>query len=692
LIESANMKSSWSDSESRGVVDSLSASGVPEDVALRVYTSRLLGRDPKLVLHGGGNTSVKTVATDVLGEQHEVLRVKGSGWDMAYMEPEGLPAVKLKPLLSLRSLDRLDDEALVNFERLNLMDSSAPTPSIETLLHALLPHKFVDHTHSTAVLSLTNQPSGIDFCREVLQDRAGIVPYIMPGFDLAKKAASVYEEAPWVEALILLKHGIFTFGDSARQAYERMIEMVTLVEARLKRGRRPVFAAASLPQDVSPEAQVAPVIRGACILRDETGFDGSVRFILDFRTSPGILDYVNGRELHRYSQVGVATPDHTIRTKCWPLILPPPLPANLAEFSKSVREAFEEFGKRYHDYFQRHNSRQPQPKTELDPFPRVLLVSGLGLFGAGRNARDASIAADIAESTIETITDAEAIGTFESASEADLFDLEYWSLEQAKLGKSPNQPFTGCVVLVTGGGGAIGAATAEAFAREGAEVAVLDIDEDMARETCRRIGGAALAVRCDVTDADSVRAAFDTVCRRFGGVDVVVSNAGAAWQGSIADVPADLLRKSFDLNFFAHQTVSQNAVRVMRAQGSGGTLLFNVTKQAVNPSPDFGPYGLPKAATLFLVRQYAIDHGREGIRSNAVNADRVRGGLLTPDMIAARAKARGVSEEEYMRGNLLGKEVTPRDVAEAFLHQALEVKTTGDVTTVDGGNIAAMLR
>ena len=686
------MKNSWSDLEARGVVDRLSASGVPEDVALRVYTTRLLGCDPKLVLHGGGNTSIKTVATDVLGEQHDVFLVKGSGWDMAYMEPEGLPALKLKPLLSLRSLDRLSDEELVNFERTNLMDSSAPTPSIETLLHAFLPHRFVDHTHSTAILSLTNQPNGSDLCREVFRDRAGIVPYIKPGFDLAKKAAAVYEETPGVEALILLKHGIFTFGDSARQAYERMIEMVTLVEARLKKGRSPVFAAASIPKGVSPAAEVAPIIRGACVLRDEAGFDGNARFILDFRSNPRILDYVNGQELQRYSQSGVATPDHTIRTKCWPLILPTPVPDNLAEFSKSVRDAFEEFGKRYHAYFQRHSSRQPQPKTELDPLPRVLLVPGLGLFGAGRSAGDAAIAADIAESTIETITDAEAVGTFESASEADLFDLEYWSLEQVKLGKSLTKPFTGCVVLVTGGGGALGAATAEAFAREGAEVAVLDIDEGSARETCCRIGGAARAIPCDVTDADSVRAAFDTVCRRFGGVDVVVSNAGAAWQGSIADVSIDLLRKSFELNFFAHQTVAQNAVRVMRAQGNGGTLLFNVTKQAVNPSPDFGPYGLPKSATLFLVRQYAIDHGREGIRANAVNADRVRGGLLTPDMIAARAKARGVSEEEYMRGNLLGQEVTARDVAEAFVHQALEVKTTGDVTTVDGGNIAAMLR
>jgi rhamnose utilization protein RhaD (predicted bifunctional aldolase and dehydrogenase)/NAD(P)-dependent dehydrogenase (short-subunit alcohol dehydrogenase family) len=686
------MKSNWSDSKARELVNSLEESGVPEDLALRVYTTRLLGRDPKLVLHGGGNTSVKSRREDIVGEQHDVLCVKGSGWDMASIEPEGLPAVKLKPLLRLRGLERLSDEQMVNFERSNLLDSSAPNPSIETLLHAFLPHKFVDHTHATAVLSLTNQPDGEERCRELFSDRAGIVPYVMPGFDLSKKAAALFEADPDIEALILLKHGVFTFADSAQQAYERMIEIVSLVEDRLTKGRSPVFAAAPLPRAISPLAEVAPVVRGACTLSNGTGFDGKSHFVLDFRTGPEILNYVNGKELGRYSQTGVATPDHTLRTRNWPLIVPAPAEGHLDEFKRSVSEAVGQFEERCHSYFQRHAGRQERPLTELDPAPRVVLVPGLGLFGAGRSAKDAAIAADIAESAVETVTDAEAIGAFEAAGEADLFDIEYWSLEQAKLGKSKDRPFTGCVAAVTGGGGAIGAATAQAFAREGAEVAVLDIDQDAARSTCERLPGAPLALRCDVTDRRSVRAAFDAVCERFGGVDVVVSNAGAAWQGKIADVPDSVLRESFELNFFAHQNVAQNAVRVMRTQGTGGTLLFNVTKQAINPGPDFGPYGLPKAATLFLVRQYALEHGKDGIRANAVNADRVRGGINTPGFIALRAKARGLTEEEYMRGNLLGEEVTPEDVAEAFVHQALQRKTTADVTTVDGGNIAAILR
>ena len=685
------MLSRWSDSEAQRCVDSYARKGVAQDLALCVYATRLLGQDPRLVLHGGGNTSVKTTSQDLLGAQVQVLRVKGSGWDMAAIEPQGLPAVRLQPLLELRDLDELRDEDMVNFERSNLLDSSAPTPSIETLTHAFLPHKFINHTHSAAVLSLTNQPDGEALSREVFNHRMGLVPYIKPGFALAKEAADVFERQPDVDGLILLKHGIFTFAETAREAYERMIEAVNLVERRLERGRKPVFVPATLPKRLARLADVAPVLRGACSLGDsESGRHKP--FVLEFRSTPEVLAYVNGEELARYSQAGVATPDHTIRTKNWPLLVPAPRRDQVDAFKRAVESAVAEFEKRCHAYFERHSSQQDESKTELDPRPRVVLVPGLGLFGLGRSARDAMVAADIAESTVETVTAAEGIGRFESVGEADLFDIEYWSLEQAKLSGSHELPLTGHVVLVTGGGGAIGAATAEAFSRQGAEVAILDLNEPAAQAACERIVGTGIAVVCDVTDSGAVRGAFDTVCETFGGVDVVVSNAGAAWQGKIGEVSQEVLRASFELNFFAHQTVAQNAVRVMRAQGTGGVLLFNVSKQAINPGPDFGPYGLAKAATLQLVRQYALDHGREGIRANAVNADRVRSGVLTPEMIAARAQARGVSEEEYMSGNLLRREVTPVDVAQAFVNQALQMKTTANVTTVDGGNISAALR
>ena len=686
------MQSLWSDAESERLVERYAQQGVGRDLALRVYTSRLLGGEPKLVLHGGGNTSVKTVAKDLLDEEVEVLCVKGSGWDMAGIEPAGLPAVRLAPLRKLRGRSALSDEEMVRVQRANLIDPGAPNPSVETLLHAFLPHKYVDHTHSTGVLSLADQPDAAERCAELYGRRMGLVPYIMPGFLLAKKAAEVFEVDPAVEGLVLLKHGVFTFGATAQEAYERMIAAVSLAEERLGPRRTTVFAAARLPAAVAGVPEVAPILRGACAIADPTGSGAYKRFILEFRSDPAVLDYVNGAELHRYGQAGVATPDHTIRTKNYPLIVPAPEPGRPDAFNKAVRDAVDYFVSEYHAYFARHNARRDVPKRELDPMPRVILVPGLGLFGLGRSARDARIAADIAQSTIETVTDAEAVGRFESVSQADLFDIEYWSLEQAKLGQASEKPLAGQIAVVTGGAGTIGLATAHAMSGAGAELALLDIDAEAVEAAAKKLGGSALALACDVTDPAAVRSSFDRVAGHFGGVDIVVSNAGAASQGRIGEVEDAVLRQSFELNFFAHQTVAQNAVRVMLAQATGGCLLFNVSKQAINPGPLAGPYGLPKAATLFLVRQYALEYGADGIRANAVNADGIRGGLLTPQFIEQRAAAYGMTAAEYMSRNLLRREVTAEDVAQAFLHQAVALKTTADVTTVDGGNIAAALR
>ncbi len=684
------MKSRWSDTDAKGFVKRYAGQGINEDLALRTYTTRLLGGDPKLVLHGGGNTSVKTIAKDQLGDDVDVICVKGSGWDMGNIEPAGLPAVRLAPLRRLRALDKLADADMVNFQRINLLDSGAPNPSVETLLHAFLPHKFIDHTHSTAVLALTDQPDGEAIVRDLYGARVAYVPYTIPGFALAKSVADIFDKHPDVEGLVLLRHGIFTFADDAKTAYERMIEFVTMAEQRLQQNRKPLKQAA-LPANLATAAEIAPILRGAVALsRNELA--GTVkRQVLDFRDHPAILNYVSGAELSRYSQVGVVTPDHTIRTKNWPLLVPAPEAGRLEDWKTAVHAAVEKFVADYHAYFARNNAKSADKKVELDPLPRVVLVPGVGLFGLGASAKDAAIAADIAENTVDVITDAEAIGRYECISEFDMFEVEYWSLEQAKLGKAAEKPLARQVAVITGGGSGIGAATAEAFAKEGAEVAVLDRDLEAAKRIVKRIGGRALALSCDVTDAASVRAAFDAVATAFGGVDIVVSNAGAAFQGRIGDVDDDTLRKSFELNFFAHQAVAQNAVRIMRAQATGGCLLFNTSKQAVNPGKDFGPYGLPKASTLFLMKQYALDHGRDGIRSNAVNADRIRSGLLTEEMVAARSKARGVSEKDYMSGNLLGREVTAGDVADAFVYLAKATKTTAAIVTVDGGNIEASL-
>ena len=681
------MENLWSETEAQNYVDQFTTNEVNQDVALRVYTSRLLGGEPRLVLHGGGNTSVKTVMPDMLGQDTKVLCVKGSGWDLGDIEPPGLPAVRLEPIRQLAALSALSDEDMVNAQRINLLDASAPNPSVETLLHAFLPHKFVDHTHANAVLALTDQEGGDEICQEVFGKRMGYVPYIMPGFDLAKKAKEVFENDTDVEGLILLKHGIFSFGETAQESYDRMIEMVSIAETEIEKRRSKKFTGIDLPTELATAADIAPVLRGLCAQDTEAG---TQRLVMDFRTNDSILAYAGGDGIGRYSQQGTVTPDHVIRTKPHPLSVPAPEAGKLDAFAVASRAAVEAYIADYHAYFERNNKSQAVPKTELDPMPRVILVPGVGLFGLGNSAGAASVAADLAETNIDVITDVESMGHYEVIPEADIFDIEYWSLEQAKLGKSSEKPLQRQIAAITGGGSGIGAACAKAFAGAGAVVIVLDRDEEAAQNVAASIGG--LGLCCDVTAEDSVSNAFDTICERFGGLDLLVSNAGAAWQGKIGDVDDDTLRESFELNFFAHQSVAKAAVRIMKAQGTGGCLLFNTSKQAINPGPDFGPYGLPKAATLFLMKQYALDYGADGIRSNAVNADRIRTGLLDDKMIAERSKARGVSEADYMGGNLLGREVLAEDVAQAFLDLALAEKTTAAVVTVDGGNIAASLR
>lgn len=683
------MQNRWSDADAAAMVARYVDQGVNEDLALRVYTTRLLGSDPRLVLHGGGNTSVKTRMTDILGDPLDVLCVKGSGWDMGVIEPAGLPAVRLEPLRRLERLEALTDEEMVNVQRLNLLDSTAPNPSVETLLHAFLPQKFIDHTHANAVLSLTDQPDGEAIVRELYGDRVAYIPYIMPGFLLARTAARIVRETPGVKGMVLLKHGIFSFDDDGRTAYELMIDFVSMAEERLARGRRTLVQAA-VPAGLAPVAAVAPVLRGLTALADPAAEGGCRPFVLEHRAGPAVMAFVNAVDLDRIANSGVATPDHVIRTKPAPLILPSPRADDLAGFRAAAEAALGRYVEAYHAYFARNNARLGGIKTELDPMPRIAAVKGLGIFALGKSSKEARIAADVYEAAIEVITGAEGIGRFESISEADLFDVEYWSLEQAKLGKGGEKPLQRRIVAVTGGAGGIGAATARAFDAAGAEVAVLDLNPEAAAGVARPLGG--IGIACDVTDPASVTAAIEAVVARFGGLDILVSNAGAAWQGRIGEVDEAVLRQSFELNFYGHQRAAQAAVKVMKAQGFGGQLLFNASKQAVNPGPDFGPYGLPKAATLFLSRQYALDHGRDGIRSNAVNADRVRSGLLTDEMVAARSKARGLSEADYMGGNLLGREVTAADVAQAFVDLALAAKTTGSVTTVDGGNIAAALR
>ena len=683
------MFSEWSKKEFTQMKSHNFFQGVNEDVALCVYGTRLIGRNPDLVLHGGGNTSVKTTREDLYGNEETVLCVKGSGWDMAEILPAGLPPVRLSPLQKLKSLESLSDEEMVNCVRSNLLDSTSPTPSVETLSHAFLPHKFINHSHAAAILSVTNQENAEEICCEIFGKKMGIVPYIMPGFDLAKRTLEVFEQDSDVDGLILLNHGIFTFADEAKTSYECMIDAISAAEKTLANSGKKVFEAVSATPQLKNLSSLAPIIRGVCVSQDEQINTGGIysrnKFILEFRTTDLILEFVNGKELERYSQAGVATPDHVIRTKNHPLIL------NLTTVNESenyllrTKKLVEAFQEKYDSYFHRQVESKGLEKTKLDSIPRVVLVPGLGLFGVGRTHKESVIAADIAESFINTVRGAESIGRYKSLNESDVFDVEYWSLEQAKLSSSDNQPLLGNVVAITGGGGTIGNAIADEFSKLGAEVAVLDLDfaEDK---------GSYFQLICDVTDPANVKKAFERICKHFGGLDIVISNAGAMYQGTMEDVSDETLRKSFEVNFFSHQTVMQNAVKIMKLQGLGGSLLLNVSKQAVNPGAEAGPYGIAKAATLALMRQYAIEVGKYGIRVNAVNPDRIQSGLLTKEIIRSRASARGVDAAEYLTENILGREVTAQDVAMAFTHLALSQSTVANVATVDGGNIAAALR
>ena len=683
------MFSEWSKKEFTQMKSHNFFQGVNEDVALCVYGTRLIGRNADLVLHGGGNTSVKTIREDLYGNEETVLCVKGSGWDMAEILPAGLPPVRLSPLQKLKSLESLSDEEMVNCVRSNLLDSTSPTPSVETLSHAFLPHKFINHSHAAAILSVTNQENAEEICYEIFGKKMGIVPYIMPGFELAKRTLEVFKQDSDVDGLILLNHGIFTFADEAKTSYECMIDAISAAEKTLANSGKKVFEAVSATPQLKNLSSLAPIIRGVCVSQDEQINTGGIysrnKFILEFRTTDLILEFVNGKELERYSQAGVATPDHVIRTKNHPLILNLPTVNESENYLLRTKKLVEAFQEKYDSYFHRQVESKGLEKTKLDSIPRVVLVPGLGLFGIGRTHNESVIAADIAESFINTVRGAESIGKYKSLNESDVFDVEYWSLEQAKLSSSHNQPLLGNVVAITGGGGTIGNAIADEFSKLGAEVAVLDLDfaEDK---------GSYFQLICDVTDPANVKKAFKRICKHFGGLDIVISNAGAMYQGTMEDVSDETLRKSFEVNFFSHQTVMQNAVKIMKLQGLGGSLLLNVSKQAVNPGAEAGPYGIAKAATLALMRQYAIEVGKYGIRVNAVNPDRIQSGLLTKEIIRSRASARGVDAAEYLTENILGREVTAQDVAMAFTHLALSQSTVANVATVDGGNIAAALR
>ena len=677
------MKNNWSNLEAQKYIKKYKKLGHSKDMALRVYTTRLLGRNSELVLHGGGNTSVKTSIKDIDGKNYDILCVKGSGWDMAEIEPPGLPAVKLNPLLALKNKKYLSDEDMVAYQKRNLIDIKSPNPSVETFLHAFLPFKFVDHTHSDAIMDITNRSNGKALCKKIFGPKVSIVPYVMPGFGLAQKINEVYKKNPNINCLILLNHGIFTFDDDAKKSYDLMIKYVSIAEKTIKKLKRKKIKQIKNYNFKFKPHEIAPILRGLLSENKDQ------KFILNYRTNKNLNYFINGQDIKRYSGIGTATPDHVIRVKPFPLVISPKENSSIEDFKKLAEKSFNDYRKKYVRYFNTNKKKVKGKKTMLDTSPRVILVQNVGLFSVGDSLKASKIAGDLTETNAKVISSVEETTKYKFILEKDLFDVEYWSLEQAKI-KKAKKILQGNVVVITGGFGAIGTATFKLFKSYGAEVVILDYDAKKVTEMKSKISD--LCLHCDVRNKNSVKAAFKKINEIYGGVDILISNAGTAIGGSIAEVDDKILRESFEDNFFSHQNCASETIKILKKQNIQGCLLFNISKQSVNPGKNFGPYGLPKTALLSLCKQYALDYGSLGIRSNGVNADRIRSGLLNHGMIKSRAKAREVSTDEYMRGNLLLNEVKAEDVAKAFFHLAVSKKTTGAVLTVDGGNIAASLR
>jgi rhamnose utilization protein RhaD (predicted bifunctional aldolase and dehydrogenase)/NAD(P)-dependent dehydrogenase (short-subunit alcohol dehydrogenase family) len=677
------LKNNWSKKIAKQYIKKYKKLGFSEDLALRVYTTRLLGRNKELVLHGGGNTSVKTNVKDIDGKKYNVLCVKGSGWDMADIEPQGLPAVKLEPLLALKNKKYLSDEDMVAYQKRNLINIKSPNPSVETFLHAFLPFKYVDHTHADAILNITNRPGGLNYCKKIFGKKTNIVPYVMPGFMLAKKIHDIYLKNPDINCLILMNHGIFTFSNECKEAYDLMISYVSRAERAVKKLKgKKIKQIKKFSTKFDPH-EIAPILRGLLSENKDQ------KFVVNYRSNKHLKYFINGKNVRAYSSKGTATPDHVIRVKPFPLIITPKKNSSTKEFETTAKKAFQNYRKKYVHYFNVNKKKVKGKRVMLDTSPRVILVQNVGLFSVGKDLSGARIAGDLTETNARVIASVEETSTYKFIPEKDLFDVEYWSLEQAKI-KRKKKLLEGNVVVVTGSTGTIGFETYKMFKSYGAEVVLLDYDLERLKEIESKIND--LCIHCDVTNKKSVKSAFKQICEKFGGMDILVSNAGTAPAGSIGEVSDEILRKSFEINFFSHQNCASEAVKIMKKQNINGCLLFNISKQSVNPGKNFGPYGLPKSALLSLCKQYAVDYGSHGIRSNGINADRIRSGLMTDKMIKTRAQARAVTTDEYMRGNLLLNEVKAEDVARAFFHLAISKKTTGAVLTVDGGNIAASLR
>jgi rhamnose utilization protein RhaD (predicted bifunctional aldolase and dehydrogenase)/NAD(P)-dependent dehydrogenase (short-subunit alcohol dehydrogenase family) len=652
------MHSLWNDAEAAAFTGPLGP---------RIYSSRLLGREPALVLHGGGNTSVKLRERNLLGDEEDLLYVKGSGWDLERIEAGGFPAVRLEHLRRLAALETLSDPQMVNELRTHMTRASAPTPSVEAILHAVLPQAYVDHTHADAIITLCNSPGGEARVRALYGGRVVIIPYVMPGFLLAQKVAEEYprQAHAGTEGMILLSHGVFSFGATARESYERMITLVTLAEEELQRQ-----GAWELPPPLPAEA--GPLWEQLAPLRQRLCAQAGRPMILVTDPSPRHLAFARRTDADALTQQGPATPDHVIRTKRLPLL----------------GRDLDAYARDYAAYFAACQARAPQPLTMLDPAPRVLLDPEFGLATAGASAQDAHIVRDIYRRTLDIIERAALLGGWQALPPGDIFDVEYWDLEQAKLKSGGPAPlFAGEIAWVSGGAKGIGRACVEALLRRGAAVVALDLDPAVESLFQRPDY---LGITCDLSDTAQIEAARERAVRAFGGLDMLLLNAGIFPKSApIAALDDAAWRRVMAINLDANLALLRLAHPLLKCAPRQGRVAAIGSKNVPAPGPGAAAYSASKAALNQLLRVAALEWGADGIRINSLHPNMVFDtALWTDEILAARAAHYGLTVAQYKTNNVLRTEVRARDVAElaAELLGPLFAKTTGAQIPVDGGN------
>ena len=702
------MKSCFDEGQSREAVRRYA--DLPEELARRVYTSRLIGRDTGLVLHGGGNTSVKLRRKNTVGEEQDVLYVKGSGLDLATIEPDGFVALDIDPLRKLWRVATLSDEEMENELQIHKASVSFYDPSVEALLHVFLPHTYVDHTHADNILILTNQEGGEDVVRDALGPKVAVLPYVKSGFPLARGMIELYESSPEIEAIVVLSHGIFTFGEDARTSYERMIECVTRAEAYINkktRGKSLLTPRTDLvpPEDVPKSAaRFAQVVRGVCAHR---GPDGKLRrFQTEFRMGADMMEASLSKQIRNICDSGALTPDHVIRTKNWAVYIES-VSENDAELGQLVKESVEAYRKKYDRYFNQQTESKKIKPRKLDPYPRVFVVAGVGLFALGFNRKAARIAADIAEHTVKAKARGIALGGYTALSDAHMFDMEYWRPQQKKLDRSMPLPLEGQVALLTGGAGAMGFGIADRLLAAGAAVAISDVDEGRLRRVhsilTERYGESQIeSIPFDVKNYQSVEAGFEEISRRLGGIDIVVPNAGIAHVAKIEDLHPKTFDQVIAVNLKGTFNVIRASVPVFRRQGTGGNIVVISSKNVFDPGAAFSAYSASKAGAHQVSKIAALELAELGVRVNMINPDAVFGDERVSSKLwelvgAERMKSRGLDpeglREYYRQRSLLKVPVLAEHVGNAVVFFASEqTPTTGATLPIDGGIPAAFPR